>query len=140
MVIHTIFNPGHNEILSICVLTKLQWYACDYVQLIVYIMRHSTNLNANYQMHYIVCWKVIVRFQAHTEVHSWLHATVHAQPASFMLATKPTRHSHVHSEYIRTCTSEYTLNITPKSTWWHTASLIDCVLQSKLSRHFEAHL
>ena len=42
---------------------------------ILYIMLHTTNLKASWQMHFIAC------SQVRSEVHSWLHSIAHSQPA-----------------------------------------------------------
>ena len=50
-MIHSIFNAWHYEVQRICTLTRLLWYACSYVCLILYIIVHSINLKSNFQMH-----------------------------------------------------------------------------------------
>ena len=75
MVIHSISDTSHNEVLGTCALTRLLWYTPNYMRLIQYIMLHSTNLKPNCQMHFFA------RSQMRSEVHTWLHSTVHSQPA-----------------------------------------------------------
>ena len=43
-VIHSIFEAWHYEVLWTCNKTRLLWYACNYVRLILYIMLHSIKL------------------------------------------------------------------------------------------------
>jgi len=71
----SIFDVWHNEVLSIYLLTRLVWYACDFVRWIRYSTLHTTNLQASCQMHFIA--RSLVR----SEVHSWLHSIAHSQPA-----------------------------------------------------------
>jgi len=133
-VINSIFRTWQYKALWTCVLTRLLWYACNYVHLIVYIMLHLTNLKPNCQMHFFA------RSQVHSEVHSWLHLTVHSQPAWLTLP----RRSQENSKYTPKYSSEYVLKYPPghalqdatNFTWWHTPSLLDCTLPSKLSRHY----
>jgi len=47
--------------------------------------------------------------------------------------------SQVSSQHCLKHTPEYTLQYTPNCTRWHTPSLLDCVLPSKLSRQCQAH-
>jgi len=85
----------------------------------------------------------ITSFQVSSEVHSWLHSTVHFQSASLMLS----RCSQVNSKYARKFPSEYVLMYTPghglqdtpNHTRWHTPSLLDCTLPCKLSRLSQSH-
>jgi len=42
MVMHFIFDGWHYGVLWACMLTRLLWYTCDYVCLILYIMLHPT--------------------------------------------------------------------------------------------------
>jgi len=82
-VIHSIFDTWHYEVLWTCNLTRLLWYACNYMRLILYIMLHSTHLKPNCQMHIIAC------SQVRSEVHSWLHSVVHSQPAWHTFPSTP---------------------------------------------------
>ena len=82
-VIHSIFDAWHYEVLRTSNLTRLLWYVCDYVRLVLYIMLHSTHLKPNCQMH------IIARSQVRSEVHSWLHSIVHSQPGWPKLPSTP---------------------------------------------------
>ena len=65
----------------------------------------------------------------------------------YTLSRKLSRRSQVHSEYTPKYTSKYVLKYTPghafkdapNCTRWHTPSLLDCTLSSKLSRRSQAH-
>jgi hypothetical protein len=191
-VIHSIFDAWYYEVLWTCALTRLLWYACHYVRLILYIMLHSTNLKSNCQMHFFP------RTQMRSEVHTSLHSTVHSQPGWLSLSSKLSRYSQSHSWVCSQvhsqlhwmahtypawlCTTKSTLKplsitllstlsstlpialdctlaawltissqvssqaalnhtpkhalkYTPNCIHWHTLSLLDCTLPSKLSRH-----
>jgi len=136
-VIHSIFDEWHYKLPWTYILTCLIWYRYHYVRLILYIMLHSTNLKPNRQMH---CFEHSL---VHSEVHSWLHLTVHSQPAWLTLS----RHSQVYSKYAPKYSSEYVLKYTPghalqvapNCTGWHTPSLLECTLPSKISRRSQAH-
>jgi len=60
LVIHSIFDAWHYEVLWTYMLTRLQRYTCDFVRWILYITLHTTNLKAGCQMHFI----------ARSQVHS----------------------------------------------------------------------
>jgi len=78
-----------------------------------------------------------------SDVYSWLHSIVHSQPAWQMLAG----YSQEHNEYTPTYSSMYVLkytpghalNDTPNCTQWHTSSLLDYMLPSKLAMHSQAY-
>jgi len=135
--IHRIFDAWHYQVLWTCPSIRLLWYACNYVRLILYIMLHSTNLKPNCQMH---CF---ARSQVRYEVHSWLQSIVHSRPAWLTLS----RRSQVHSKYAPKYSSKYILKYTPrralkdapKCTRWHTSSLLDCTIPSKLTRCSQAY-
>jgi hypothetical protein len=74
-VIHTIFDAWHHEVLRTYMLTTLLLYVCDYVRWIVYIMLHTTQLNASSQMHFIACSQV--HSEVHLEVYSQLLSMAH---------------------------------------------------------------
>jgi hypothetical protein len=136
-MIHSIFDVWHYKVLWTCALTRLLWYACNYVRLILYIMLHSTNLKPNCQMHFFA------RSQVRSDVHFWLHSTVHSQPAWPTLS----RHSQVHSKYASKYSSKDFLKYTPRHalqdvpncTQWHTPSLLDCTRPSKCSRRTQSY-
>jgi hypothetical protein len=75
MVIHSIFDAWHYEILWTYALTRLLWYTCDFVCWILYITLHTTNLKESSQMHFIA------HSHVRSEVHSWSHSIAHSQPA-----------------------------------------------------------
>jgi len=155
-VIHSIFDTWHYAVLWTCAVTRLLWYACDYVRLILYITLHTTNLKLSCQMHFIALKYALKYTPDCTRLHtpSQLDCT---------LPSKLSRHSQIHlpvrsqvyseyapkyTEYAPKYTSEYALNYTPEHavkygpdcTRWHTPSLLDCTLPSKLSRHSQVHL
>ena len=68
-------------------LTRLKWYACDFLRWILYITLHITNFKASCQMHFI----------AHSQVHSQLHWMAHSQPAWLYAPSKLSRRSKAHS-------------------------------------------
>jgi len=83
------------KVLWTYVLTRLLWYACDFVRWILYyITLHTTNWKASCQMH------LIARSQFRSEAHSWLHSIAHSQPAWLTLSSKLSRRSLVH---LRVC-------------------------------------
>jgi len=137
MVIHSIYDAWHYEVLWTCILTRLLWHTCDDVHLILYIMLHSTNLNPNCQMHFFIPSQVC------SEVYSWLHWIVHSQltwltlSRYFLLHSKCT--SKYTSEYCLKYTSGHSLKDMPNCTRGHTPSLLDCTPPSKLTRHSEAY-
>jgi len=53
-VIHSLFDTWHYEVVRTYTLTRLLWYACDCVRWIQFITLHTTNLNANCQMHFVL--------------------------------------------------------------------------------------
>jgi len=152
MVIHRIFDAWHYEVLWTCTLTRLLWYACNYVHLILYIILHFTNLKSNYQMHFIARSQVIVhsqiiehsqvivRSQVHSEVHSWFHWIVHSQSAWLTLPSKPPRRCQVHSEYVVKYTPEHALKEAPNCTRWLPPSLLDCTCSSTPPSTFSSTL
>jgi len=121
LVIHSIFDMWHYEVLCTCALTRLLWYTCDYARLILYIMLHSTNLKQNCQMHFFACSQVL------SELHSWLHSIVHSQPAWLTLSRRSQVHSWLSFQIHSHCTR------------WRTPSLLDCTLPSKLLRRAQAY-
>jgi len=126
------------NILWTYMLTRLLWYACNFVRWILYtVTLHTTKLKANYQMHFIV----------HSQVHSWLHWIAHSQCAWLYTPNCSRWHtpslldlrSQVSSQDTPKHTSGHALKDTSKCTRWHTPSLLDCMLPSKLSRHSQVH-
>ena len=93
------------------------------MRLIGYIMLHTTNLKPSCQMHFIPCSEVRskvcskVRSKAHSEVHSEVHSQLHV-----------------------TAHSETAWLDAPYCTGWHTFSLLDYTLPSKISRQSQANL
>jgi len=81
--------------------------------------------------------------QVRSEVHAWLHLTVHSQPAWLTLWTCSqgnSKHAPKYpSEYVLKYTPGHAHQDTPNCTRWHTPSLLDCTLPSTLSRHSQAH-
>ena len=94
LVIHSIFDAWHYKVLWTCALTRLLWYVCNYMRLILYIMLHSTNLKSNCQLYFFR------RFQIRSAIHSWLHSTVHSQSAWLMLWSKLCWCSQSHSRVV----------------------------------------
>jgi len=135
--IHIIYDAWHYKAPWTWALTRLLWSACDYVRFILYIMLHTTNLKPNCQMH------CLAHSQVSYEVHFWLRWIAHSQTAQHTLS----RRSRLNSEFASKYFSEYILKYTPRHalkdapncTWWHTHSLLDCMLPSQLTRCSEAY-
>jgi len=97
---------------------------------------------------------------ARSQVHSQLHSMTHSQPAwlyapkyalKTLSITLPialddtlpaylTIHSEVSSQDALNHTPKHALKYTPNYTRWHTPSLLNCTLWSKLWRHSQEHL
>jgi len=58
LVICSKFDAWHCEILWTYLLTRLLWFTCDYVHLILYITLHSINLKPNCEIHFFVYFQV----------------------------------------------------------------------------------
>ena len=188
MVIGSIFDTWHYEVLWTYALTTLLWYACDYVPLILYIMLHSTKLpNA---LHCLLPSKLSRRSQdalkytpycTRWHTASLLNYTLPSKisrcsqvptdyapkyppsmlpstPSSMFSSTLPgmlsrtlpisldgtlpaclTICSHIRSHDALNHTPEHALKFTPNCTRWHTPSLLDNPLPSKLSKRSQSH-
>jgi len=165
-VIRSIFDTCHCEVLWTGALTSFLWCTCTYVHLILYIMLHSTNSKPSCQMQFIACTQQYsavhswLRSIAHSQP-AWLTLPNTLSRCSPVLSENPPQYT---SEYALKYTSEYTLKYTSKYTLkysskyapkyspkhalkypsnctrWHTPSLLECTLLSKLSRHSQVHL
>jgi len=74
-VIHIIFHVWHYGVLWTYELTRVVWYACDFVHSILFITQHTTYFTACCQMNFIECSHV------HSQVYSYFHSIEHSQPA-----------------------------------------------------------
>jgi hypothetical protein len=166
-VIYSIFDAWHCDVLWTWTLTRLLWYACDYVRLILYIMLHSTR-NQTAKCTSLHGSKYALKYtpdctRLYTPSLLDLRSQVSSQDAlkhtpnctrwhtpSLLDYTPPSslpRRSQVHSEYAPKYTSEYVPKYTlehafkdaPNCTRWHTPSLLDCTLPSKLLRCSQVH-
>jgi len=107
MVVHSIFDVWHYEVLWTCTLTRLLWYSSDYVHLILYIMLQSTKLPNALQC--TLPSKLSSGFQAHSQVRTQVHFQLHLMTLSACL-TLPF-HGSVWSALWHT--PEYALKYTP---------------------------
>ena len=126
-----IFDAWHYEVIWACASTRLLWYVRNYVRLILYIMLHSTNLKPHCQMHFFAC------SQPCSEVHTWLHSTVHSQPAWLTLSSKLSRHSQSHSRACSQVHSQLDLMAHSQPAWLYatksTLKTLSITLPSMLS-------
>jgi len=74
MVIHSIFDMWHCDILWTYALTRLLWYACDFVHWILYITLHTIHHAAYYTLESKVLDALHARSQVCSEVHSGLRS------------------------------------------------------------------
>jgi len=118
----------------------MQLCALDTIHLAV-----INKLEPNWQMQLFACSQVCSKRHSwlHTIVYSWLHSIVHSQPAWVMLSRRSQRHCEYapkYTQYILKYTPGHALNDPLNCTRWHTPSLLDCTLPSKLSKHSQVHL
>jgi len=131
---------------------------------------YTSCCKASFQMHFNACSQVCseVHSWLHSMAHSqpaWLHApkytpsTLPSTPPSTFSSTLPCMHSRMHpvalDGTLPACltvrsqaspqdalkhTAEHALKYTRNCTRWHTPSLLDCTLPSKISRYSQVHL
>jgi hypothetical protein len=141
MVIHSIFDAWHYDVLWTYTLTTLLWYACDFVCWIVYIMLHTTYMKASCQMKFIACSQVYS--EVYSEVHSQLLSMAHFQLAWLMLSCKLSRYSQVHSQPAWLYATKQALKTFPNTLWVHSQVHLHVCSQlhswACIPGHFQVH-
>jgi len=132
MVIHCIFDPWHYKVLRTYILTRLLWYAGDFVHWILYIM-----LNSIYHAAYN---------KPESKLPDAIHCILPTMLCSILLVALDgtllaclTVHSRVLLRVAVKYTPEHVCKDTSICIWWLSPRLLDCSLTSNLSRCFQFH-